>query len=253
MPVSRLFCPTLTEGAVRLSSEESHHAIAVLRVKIGAEVILFDGAGTEAVGHVQRIDRRQLEVNVGRLMRQPFELTHRLTLAVAMPKTHRQGYLIEKCTELGVAAIWPISTARAVTKPGRAAVERWQRRAIEAAKQSRRSWVPHVTAPRSFDESIEHAGDFDAAGITERDASAIPFPTFLAGQSESSSVLVWVGPEGGWTDDERNRAIAAGAIPTGLGPGVLRTETAAVAVCAAAALLSPGKPDGQRNHSGGTD
>ena len=66
MPGSRLFCPTLTEGTLRLSSEESHHAIAVLRVRIGAEVILFDGAGTEAVGHIQRIDRRQLEVNVGR-------------------------------------------------------------------------------------------------------------------------------------------------------------------------------------------
>ena len=236
-----------------MSSEESHHAIAVLRVKIGAEVILFDGAGTEAVGQVQRIDRKQLEVHVGRLMRQPFELAYRLTLAVAMPKTHRQGYLIEKCTELGVAAIWPISTARSVTRPGRAAVEKWQRRAIEAAKQSRRSWVPQVTAPRTFDESIECAGEFDAAGLTERDDSAISFATFLAGQAKSSSVLVWVGPEGGWTDDERNRAIAAGAIPTRLGPCVLRTETAAVAVCAAVALLSPAKPNGPRDHSGESD
>ena len=249
--MSRLFCPTLTEGTVRLSLEESHHAIAVLRVKIGAEVLLFDGAGTEAVGHVRRIDRKQLEVDVGRARRQPFELAYRLTLAVAMPKTHRQGYLVEKCTELGVAEIWSISTTRTVTRPGPGAVEKWQRRAIEAAKQSLRCWVPHVTAPRSFDESIARVGEFDAVAITERNASAVPFSTFLADQPESSSVLVWIGPEGGWTDEERKRAIAAGGIPTGLGPSTLRTETAAVAVCAALALLSPGTADGQRDNSGG--
>lgn len=219
-----------------LSPEESHHAIASLRAKVGHEVALFDGAGGEGVGLIVRIERRCLFVDVTQVTHRPFELRHRITLAVAMIRTHRQGYLIEKCTELGVAAIWPIMAERNVSRPDAAAVEKWSRRAVEAAKQSNRSWVPAVAAPRAFLECLEQLGDFHASSITHADSTLVPFSAFLSAQADGASVLVWVGPEGGWSDSERDLVVQAGAVPTTLGPTVLRTETAAVAVCAAAAM-----------------
>lgn len=219
-----------------LSPKESHHVIASLRAKVGHEVILFDGAGGEGIGLIARIERRQVFVDVTQVTHRPFELRHRITLAVAMTKTHRQGYLIEKCTELGVAAIWPIIADRSVSRPDAAAVERWSRRAIEAAKQSNRSWVPTIIAPRTFSECLKRLDDFHASSITHADSALVPFNTFLGAQIDGASLLVWVGPEGGWSDIERDLAVKAGAVPTTLSPMVLRTETAAVAVCAAAAM-----------------
>lgn len=258
-----------------LSAEESHHAVAVLRAKPGQEVVLFDGAGREAVAWIVGIDRRLVRVDVRQPVQHPFELSSRITLAVAMTRPHRHAYLIEKCTELGVAAIWPIIAERSVGKgdpqasvpapvgnprrlkskarPARkrrtrmslpagvslsAGVDKWSRRAIEAAKQSGRSWVPTIATPQEFLESTDRIGEFDAASLTHPDPTLMPFDRFLASGPAGRSVLVWVGPEGGWSRAEHDRAVDAGAVLTTLGPTVLRTETAAVAVCAAAALQS---------------
>jgi 16S rRNA (uracil1498-N3)-methyltransferase len=219
-----------------MSAVESRHAIGSWRVKMGEEVMLFDGAGREAVGLVASVGRR-LEVEVTEIQEHPFDMRRRLTLVVAMPKTHRQGYLIEKCTELGVAAVWPIVADRSVTKPRPGAAERWSRRAIEATKQSCRRWVPMIAAPMTVGESIGRIGEFGAAGLTDVDPLGKPLPSFFSALPESSSVIVWVGPEGGWTDIERDQAIEAGAMKVKLGPTVLRTETAAAAVCAVAAVV----------------
>ncbi len=257
MRCARLFCPNLDEGTVELPPEEARHAVGSLRLKGGAEVVLFDGAGGEADGVVARVGRHSVAVEVGAMTVRPFELAHRITLAVAMGRAQRQGYLIEKCTELGVAAIQPVIAERSVTKPGADAVGKWSRRAIEAAKQSGRAWVPVISVPCSFAESLTYASDFDASCVVhpcavsdvprsdEREDSVrtgatsnLPFSALLAELPDSPSVLVWVGPEGGWSDEECRQAVDAGAIAASLGPTVLRTETAAIAVCAAAALAS---------------
>ena len=237
----RLFCPTLSTGLVRLSAEESHHATASLRASAGQEVVLFDGAGTEAEGTIARIGRGNIEIEVETLTAVPFALACRLTLAVAMGRAHRQGYLIEKCTELGVAAIWPLIAERSVSKPGSDAVAKWTRRAIEAAKQSEQAWVPTISPPRTFNESLVHAPDFDAATLLDTGQALTSFSTLLARQPESNTVLIWVGPEGGWSTAERSLATEAGIERTTLGPTVLRTETAAVTACAAGALDTAGR------------
>ena len=238
MPPCRLFHSTLHEGLLELSVEESHHAIGSKRAKFGDEVTLFDGAGREATGRIAKVDRHRIHIDVARITTRPFDLVHRITLAVAVGKIHRQGYLIEKCTELGVAAIWPIIAGRSVSKPGPAAVEKWSRRAIEAAKQSGRCWVPTIAMPQAFPAVLARCGEFDALALTDTGSNDASFAAFLSAVREGSEILVLVGPEGGWTDDERKRAAENGAVLTNLGPTVLRTETAAVAVCAAAALGS---------------
>lgn len=238
MPRHRLFCPALDKGLNLLSPEESHHAVASLRAKPGETVSLFDGRGRDAVGQITRIHRRRLEVNVVRFDERPFDLRWKLTLAVAMGRAHRQGYLIEKCTELGVAAVWPVITKRSVSKPDAGAVEKWTRRAVEAAKQSGRSWVPDIASPQQFDTVVNRIGEFTASAFTHPDSDLARFDTFLTAQPAESCILTWVGPEGGWTDAEREQLAQSGAVPTTLAPTVLRTETAAVAVMATTALLS---------------
>jgi len=238
MAPRRLYCPDLTEGLNLLPPEESRHAVASLRARAGDEFLVFDGRGRDATARVEKIARRQVRVTVEHITEHPFELRHRITLAVAMTKAHRQGYLIEKCTELGVAAFWPILAERSVARPTAASTNKWSRRAIEAAKQSARAWVPTVAAPQAFAEAVARIGEFDAAAMADPEPSAVPFSQLLDQYGEGSRLLVFVGPEGGWTEDECREAVGRGAVRIGLSPTVLRAETAAVAVCAAAALHS---------------
>jgi 16S rRNA (uracil1498-N3)-methyltransferase len=257
MSKPRLYCPELGLGEVILSREESHHAAHVLRLRPGDGVVVFDGRGLEAEATLKGMDRGAAIVAVGEVRGRAFELRHRITLAVAMGRQHRQGYLVEKCTELGVAAIQPISAERSVTRAGDHAVEKWSKRAVEAAKQSGRAWVPVVHSPLTFAEIVGRIGAFSAAFVADVGVADVEgrrgelgvrsWLSALSGQREGAELLVLVGPEGGWTDQERAVAAAAGVESVGLGPTVLRTETAAVAVCAVAASVSmTALPDGRR-------
>jgi|CXWL01.1.fsa_nt_gi 16S rRNA (uracil1498-N3)-methyltransferase len=239
MPSHRFYCPSLSIGVNELPPDEAHHAATVIRSRAGDCVELFDGRGVVASGMIEQVSRRGVSVRVEQTQTLPFELRHRLTLAVAMSKAHRQGYLVEKCTELGVAAIWPILAARSVTKPGEAAVEKWSRRAIEAAKQSGRAWVPAMAPVMAFGEALSRAKQFHVALFTSLDNQATSILRVVESHPSATELVAFVGPEGGWTDEERRAALDAGLIPVSLSPTVLRAETAAVAVCAALAALSP--------------
>lgn len=236
MSLGRFYCPALAPGSVVLPEEESHHVIVSLRAGIGDEVILFDGVGGEAPGCIERIETRRVHVAVRHLSRHRRELPITLTIAVAIVRAHRQAYLIEKCAELGAAAIWPMTTERSVARPSASSVAKWRRRAIEAAKQSHGRWVPTIEPPQTFVSTLGQVRRFDAFALAHPDGARESLAALLSAQREGASVLVWVGPEGGWTDAERDQAIRAGAAPVSLSPTVLRTETAAVAVCAAAAM-----------------
>ena len=237
MRVPRLYCPVLAAGANALSKEESHHAAKVLRLRQGDRVSLFDGLGHEGRGAVSGIRPQQVEVAVDSITTRPFETVHRITLAVALAKAHRHGYLVEKCTELGAAGFWPILAERSVTEPGEAAVEKWSRRAIEAAKQSHRVWLPTFEELQPISRAIERIPEFTAAAVADPEGADFR-PAFLSCRPADATLLVFVGPEGGFTQSEREQLIAAGAHPVRLAPTVLRTETAAVALCAAEAALS---------------
>jgi len=227
----------LFAGSLGLASEESHHGIKVLRLRLGDPLVLFDGVGGEAAAVVLRIERRGLFVTAGTPTTRPFDLSRRLTLAVALPKVPHQSALFEKCTELGVAAIRPIHAERSVFRPGDEASRKWARWMIEAARQSRRAWVPEILEPMTFQESLCKAGEFDAAAIAHPHGFSEPFREWIAACVPGSSIIVWIGPEGGWTADELDAAARAGIRRTRLSPTILRTETAAMAVCVLTAAL----------------
>lgn len=239
MPDCRLYCKDLALGPLSLPEEEAHHAVTVRRLKAGDEVVVFDGAGREGLGRLTVLKRRSAGAEIERIVERPFDLAHKLTLAVAMPKAQRAGYLIEKCTELGVAAVWPILTGRSVARPGASTIDKWFRRAAEAAKQSRRAWIPAIREPMEFAQAIQAAGEFHSTYFADLGDSAAPWSLIVAALPQECSILVWIGPEGGWTPAEREAATRAGSAPVRLGPTILRTETAAIAACAAVATVSP--------------
>jgi 16S rRNA (uracil1498-N3)-methyltransferase len=235
----RVYHPNLTAGRLTLDENEAHHIVRVLRMEGGDEVELFVGHGGLAEGRIASVERARVTVEVETPRRLPFDLKYRVTLAVAMSKAHRQSYLVEKCTELGVAALWPVLSERSVTRPAEAAVDKWSRRAIEAAKQSLRAWVPRVESPLSLAEAVARHGDFQCC-VVAAPSSVDSCSKTLEALPVDASVLALIGPEGGWTPAELQSFTSVSIRPVALSPTVLRTETAAVAICAAAAMLSCG-------------
>lgn len=230
MPAPRFYCPQLAVGSVTLPPEEAHHARTALRLRSGDAVTLFDGAGGQAEARLTTVSKQQICAEVGPIARLPFEHPVQLTLAVALPRAPRQPFLFEKCTELGVAAFWPVLCERSVVRPRAGSADRWMRIAIEAAKQSGRAWVPRIESPQPYKNAIVRAAEFDAALVLDLGDAAPPAPEVLARCAGCRTMVACIGPEGGLTADEVEAAVSAGAQTVRLGRTILRVETAAAAV-----------------------
>ncbi|GJM25205.1 MAG: ribosomal RNA small subunit methyltransferase E [Phycisphaerae bacterium] len=235
MATHRIFVPDLYRGIVDLSPNEAHHTHAVMRLKSGDAVELFDGKGTVGTGTIQGASKRTCSVEVSEIKRVERSSTNHLTLAMAMPKSPRHSFLFEKCTELGVGAILPVTFDRSVVKTSSSGIKKWQRTIVEAAKQCRTAYLPEILEPLRFK---------DAAGTIATDAmQLICDPSANAKVTDQIRALragqnctVWIGPEGGMTDAEVEHLSAQGAIKVALGANILRIETAAIAVAAVFAL-----------------
>jgi len=221
---------------VEVEGDEAHHAVAVRRLRDGERLVLTDGAGTTLTGVVRATGKRRLTVEVGDVVNQP-EPEPRVTVVQALPKGDRGELAVEVLTEVGVATVVPWAAARsvAVWRGDRAekSLGRWRATAREAAKQSRRSWFPHVEPMATTPGVCDLVGRAELAVVLHEDAT-----TALASLAVPArgSVVVVVGPEGGLTDDEVAAFTDAGAHAVRLGDEVLRTSTAGVV--AVAALLA---------------
>jgi 16S rRNA (uracil1498-N3)-methyltransferase len=212
----RFHVSSLDSETVKLAAEESHHLLHVLRLCEGAEVSLFDGKGHAARARVHRIAGREVELRI--LGPEPSrESPLSLTLAIAPPKGDRMSFLVEKLTELGVTRVIPLESERGRS---RGSLERCRRIAVESCKQSGRSRAPAVDSPRSLASVLEEPGPLLAAH-----PGACPLAI-----AASERVLALVGPEGGWSPNELSLFASRGVTLFGLGPRILRTETAAIAV-----------------------
>lgn len=223
--------------SVTLAADEARHLRDVLRLKLGEEVHVFDGEGREFSCriHESRKDFAHLNVVSEAEPARP-ESPLRFTLGVALLKSDKFDLVVQKATELGVVRIVPLTTRLADIhlrdkSDASKRVTRWQRIALEAAKQSGRALVPEVAAPLSFNEFIELAPT-DAQGklmFSERSGhSLVELKNNLSGRLQSIAALV--GSEGGWTDEEIALARQAGWTIVTLGGRTLRAETAAIAV-----------------------
>jgi 16S rRNA (uracil1498-N3)-methyltransferase len=232
--------PITTERAT-VDGQEAHHLLHVMRAAIGDEVTLFDNSGAEFRAVVEQSSRSAVELRVVERVEVSRELPFALVVGVALPKGDRQKWLVEKLTELGVTKLVPLSTARGVAQPTDSALDRLRRAAIEAAKQSGRNRLLDVASPQGWPEWIEsHVFKFSnpQSDVDPRLLLAHPggHPISRFDLAVPRPTAVTIGPEGGLTDDEVAAATAAGWNQVGLGPRILRVETAAAAMVAAVAL-----------------
>lgn len=232
--------PSLAEASlgavVEVTGDEAHHAVAVRRLREGERVVLTDGLGTSVTGSVASTGKRVFAVTVESVERAG-RPEPAITVVQALPKGERGELAVEMLTEVGVDRIvpWAASRSVAVWKGERAAKShaRWQATAREAAKQSRRSWLPTLAPLASTADLAAIVAGADLAVVLHEGASA---PLSAIDVPTSGRVVVVVGPEGGIAPDELTALDAAGARTMRLGAEVLRTSTAGVV--AVAALLS---------------
>jgi 16S rRNA (uracil1498-N3)-methyltransferase len=218
-------------AAVTLAGPEGHHAASVRRLRVGERADVCDGAGTLGTCVVSAVSRDTVDLAVEAVTEVPPPAPV-LTVVQALPKADRGERAVEMMTEVGVDTIVAWQAARCVTR-WKKSLSKWRGTAREAAKQSRRAWIPSVTGPAGLDDVTGLVSGSACAVVLEA-AAAIPLSR-LALPSTGEIVLV-VGPEGGISQQERAALGAAGAIEARLGPTVLRTSTAGTA--AAAVLLS---------------
>ena len=217
---------------LEVSGPEARHMTAVLRLRAGDRVVLFDGVGGEARATVEETRKRSVVVRIESPHRVPAPGPP-ITLATAVPKGERFRWLVEKATEIGVDRLIPLETARSAVEPGENKLDKLRQVVIAACKQCGRSHLMTVEPSKTWPELI--ADEFDKAEVFVADPRGAAAAT-IGRAGSGRPVLLIVGPEGGLTSDEVAAARAAGAISLGLGPNLLRIETAGIAIATWAAL-----------------
>jgi len=229
----RFYAPpsAFADKTVMLATDEARHLRDVLRLQSGDEVYVFDGAGREFRCRVANVGRNEVELGIeaGVEPAKP-ESQLQLKLCVALLKGEKFDLVVQKATELGVSEIVPLITRHAdihLRDANDAAkrVSRWQRIALEAAKQSGRAVVPEISAPVAFESAL----DVNGLGVmfSERLGDSLESLTILPAPN---AVTALVGSEGGWADEEIESARARDFHVITLGGRTLRAETAAIAV-----------------------
>ena len=223
-----------------LDGDEARHLTKVMRKKVGEEVFLFDGSGMEYRAAVAAVGRDQVTLLIRESHQSHLERTVPLTLAVALPKGERQKWLIEKLTELGCTRVVPLHTELSVAKAQPQVVQRLTRYVIEASKQCGRSQLMQIDFQADFETIINRFAEDETAAnllihpVSDENVGQLGIHDWLASRRQTPPKVlnVLIGPEGGFSPPEVRFALEKQWIPLDLGPRVLRTETAAIAVCA---------------------
>ena len=237
---------TAVGTAIELRDALAHRLARVLRLRAGSEIILFDGSGEDVRVRIDTVSDRAVTATAIERAPGPAEPRVKLHLYQSITKGDRFEWLLEKATEIGVARVVPLITARAVVKTAAEGnrSDRWRRITVEAAEQCERGRVPEVGAPTAFDAALATAPGiilvpYEAAGDRAPNIDFV-LETRIDELFALAEVSLLIGPEGGYEPAEIERAKAAGAEIVTLGDRVLRSETAGL-VAATLALHAAGE------------
>lgn len=218
-------------GFAQVEGAELHHMRDVLRLAVGSGVSILDKNGGEHLGTLLRYDRDRAIIQI-ESSRAP-QMRPRIILATAIVKGPRMDFVVEKAAELGAAELWPIVAAHSVVRaPGTERLLRWRRLALAAAKQSHSESAMDVLQPMNFADLIRALPKDTLAVICAPDAE--PLGDAIR-RLKPRTILIAVGPEGGFDASERAAASDVGFVAVGLGANRLRSETAALAAVSIAA------------------
>ncbi len=238
--MSRFFVPPQQvkpeENIILIIDEEAHHVIDVMRMEEKDKVVIFDGTGKEYYATIVLIDKKNkiVKVDIDETIMTEKLLSLQVTLAQSIPKKGKMEYIIQKTTELGINKIIPVVTDRTIVRPTGASSarkkERWQKIALSAAKQCGRASVPEILDITPFKETVRSFGDYDKvifAALTDNTKKLKE----VVEEIQEGNILVVIGPEGGFTNDEIKKAsLQKNCSVVSLGGLVLKSDTAGIFV-----------------------
>lgn len=232
MPVTRLYVaePLSTGVRIELDAEQARYVGRVLRKKTGDRVVLFDGSGGEYDASILFFRKHSVGLVVEDFREVQPDADIEIELLQCVSRGDRMDLVVQKATELGVSRITPVTSEYSVVKFDEKRAEKrvlhWQKVAIGACEQSGRTVVPGVDKPIALRDALGARMNSDWLKLICKPGTDRFVPEKLAGEQK---IDLLVGPEGGFSAEEYGLAEAAGFLPAGLGPRVLRTETAAIA------------------------
>jgi 16S rRNA (uracil1498-N3)-methyltransferase len=222
----------------KITNDDAHHIQRVLRLGVGEQITLCDGQGMDYLGLIQHIDKGLVEVKIVSETPNETEAKIKVSLLQGIPKASKMETIIQKCVELGIYEVLPITTARTVVrisdeKDARKKAQRWQKVAEEAAKQSKRGMIPHVSLPIPFQQAVRECSSDLKLLFWEEEKELSLHEVMHSQVSPPKSIAMLIGPEGGLDNSEIELARQHGWLSLTLGSRIMRTETAGMAVLAA--------------------
>ena len=225
------------EKEIVITGADVNHIRNVLRMRADEEVLIADGQGAEYRCKLTDLGENEVRAQILWKLDGNAELASAVTLFQGLPKSDKMDLIVQKCVELGVDRIVPVSTKRAVVKldakKEQTRLKRWNTISESAAKQSGRGVIPEVSGVMTFGKALEEAKKLDVLLIPYERAENMAETRRVMGEIRpGQSVGIFIGPEGGFEESEVEEAVAAGAQAITLGRRILRTETAGLAVMA---------------------
>ena len=220
---------------ILLQGSDVNHIRNVLRMKPEDDLWISDGEGKEYHCKIEAILPEEILLHILYVQEPDYELPNRIILFQGLPKGDKMEFIIQKAVELGAAEIVPVRMQRCVVKlddkKAEKKIQRWQQIAESAAKQSKRMLVPAIREVTDFSDAVTAAGTLDLMLVPYELAKGIDESRqIITSIRPGQSVAIFIGPEGGFEENEVSQLLAAGAHPITLGRRILRTETAGMAV-----------------------
>lgn len=226
-------------GSITITGNDAKHIARVLRMKAGEQITVCDCRGFDYICEIIESNPETVPVKVLERRRSTSEPTVNVTLYQGLPKGDKMDFIVQKSVELGVTTIVPVMTLRSVSRPDQKSldrkVERWNRIAAEAAKQSGRGILPKVLPAVTFEEAVDMMTCHDILLMLYEQNGGSLSEHFANWNSELTNIGAIVGPEGGFDAKEVEYARSRGITTAGMGPRILRTETAPL--CALSVIM----------------
>jgi 16S rRNA (uracil1498-N3)-methyltransferase len=212
-------------------ASEVHHLVNVLRLKTGEKVSLFNGQGLQALGEIVSLSSKEAKINLLEIQNTQNALPF-VTMACAIPKKSKFEFIIEKATELGVSEIIPLKTKRTEVHLKGERLEkkgsRFEKVAINAAKQCKRATIPQIHSMMSFESALDYLLAKSVVLMPSLTKERVPIFNALQKISPSQNIAFLIGPEGDFTPEEYALAHSRGCTPISLGSTILKVDTAAL-------------------------
>lgn len=227
----------ISKDYINIEGPDVNHIKNVLRLQEGNEIVICDGEGNDFSTIIESINDKNIKAKIESIKKAETEPNLKVTLFQGLPKGDKMEYIIQKCVELGIDEIVPVVTSRAVVKLSdekkmKKKIERWQKISESASKQSRRGRIPSISNALSYAEAIKEASSMDMKFIAYENENEVTLKQVLTTDENIKTLGFYVGPEGGFTEEEVSKAVEAGIKPITLGKRILRTETASISLTA---------------------